>query len=72
MCQSEITPGFDQSIVFPDIDAATLAREDASVLAREIARHRPTTMSPWQDYLRKVLPPEPPAPRHSTLRLIQF
>lgn len=64
MCHAEITPRFDQSIVFPDVDAGTLAREDAM--------GRTTAVSLWQDYLRKVLPPAPQVGRHRMLRLVQF
>jgi hypothetical protein len=63
MCQADITPRFDQSIVFPDIDAATLARESA--MARSMG------VSPWQDYLSKVLPPVPAARRQQRLRLVR-
>jgi hypothetical protein len=63
MCQADVTPRFDQSIVFPDIDAATLARENALHDAKDGG-------SAWQLYLRKVLPPVPPSRRASELRII--
>ncbi len=64
MCQADITPCFDHSIVFPDVDAATLARESAASLV--------SPASPWQAYLRKVLPPVPQPPRHALLREVRF
>lgn len=63
MCPTDITPRFDQSIVFPDVDAATLARESAMA--------RTMNASPWQDYLRKVLPPVTRLSRQAMLRVVQ-
>eukprot|EP01037_Dinobryon_pediforme_P012014 gene12015-12104_t len=62
MRNADVTPRFDQSIVFPDIDAATLARESAMQDARDSG-------SAWQLYLRKVLPP---VPAHRGLRVVQI
>ncbi len=63
MCKADITPRFDQSIVFPDIDPATLARESAMA--------RLASVSPWQDYLSKVLPPVKTGRGQTTLRLVR-
>lgn len=62
MCQTDITPRFEQSIVFPDVDAATLAHE--SNVSRLMGA------SPWQIYLRKVLPPVPQMGRHAIMRVV--
>lgn len=63
MYHADITPRFDQSIVFPDVDAATLARESAM--------SRMMGASPWQDYLRKVLPPVTQRSRPVMLRVVR-
>ena len=67
MCQADVTPRFDQSIVFPDIDAATLAREN-----EKSASVPDTTGGAWQTYLRKVLPPGSLTRTHSAMRVVQF
>jgi hypothetical protein len=65
MCQAEFAPRFDQSIVFPDIDAATLARETAVHDTKD-------GDSAWQLYLRKVLPPVPTSRGQAALRVVRI
>ncbi len=56
MSQQDAAPLFPETVIFPDVDAATLAREEATILsARTLLDGRST----WQDYLRKTLPPVP-------------
>lgn len=55
------TQAFPETFAFPDVDAATLAREDA---VREEAAFNPqramqTGTGAWHDYARKVLVPMP-------------
>lgn len=64
MNQSDRTPRFDQSLVFPDIDEATLARENATTSN--------SGTSPWNTYLRKVLPPVRPSGTSGRVRLIRI
>lgn len=68
MCQADATPRFDQSIVFPDIDADTLARENEKMRA-PWPEPQPDA---WQSYLRKVLPPVPKYRAHAALRIVRF
>ena len=67
MCQADVTPRFDQSIVFPDIDAATLARENEKTASVPAA-----AANAWQTYLRKVLPLVPQTRAHSALRVVTY
>ncbi len=56
MSQQDAAPLFPEAVVFPDVDAATLAREEMAALSTRTlldGRHA------WQDYLRKTLPPVP-------------
>jgi hypothetical protein len=67
MCLADLAPRFDASIVFPDIDAATLAREnEKSIAAKE------PEQSAWQSYMRKVLPPVPQHRAQAALRLVHL
>lgn len=57
MNQMHVAPPFPVPVTFEDVDAAILARED--LWARNF---RPMTADgAWNVYLRKVLPPLPPA-----------
>ena len=67
MCQADATPRFEQSIVFPDIDSATLARENEKTAGVSDAAG-----SAWQTYLRKVLPPVAQTRAHSAMRVVQI
>ena len=66
--QADATPRFDQSIVFPDIDADTLARENEKMMA-PAPEAQPDA---WQTYLRKVLPPVPKHRAQAALRVVRF
>jgi hypothetical protein len=52
MSQVNATPLFPKPVTFPDVDEATLAREENEIQSR-------TLMSggAWRNYLRKTLPP---------------
>ncbi len=65
MSQTDAAPCFNASLIFPDVDAATLAREDIGVHLLGT-----TTMAPdaWRDYLRRVLPPLQRRPHLRILR----
>lgn len=63
MSQTDITPRFYESIVFPDIDAATLAREDEKTS---------TPQGAWETYLRKFLPSAPQKRAHAPMRVVRF
>ena len=56
MRPTDTAPIFPQAIRFPDVDAATLAREDGTLHS---ARGGMATGGSWQDFLRKLLPPIP-------------
>ena len=66
MCLADLAPRFDTSIVFPDVDAATLARENEKAVAAK------EPLGAWQSYMRKVLPPVPQHRVQASLRLIHF
>ncbi len=53
MAKPDAAPIFPETIVFPDVDAETLAREDWSPRRRKPER----PVDSWSEYLRKVLPP---------------
>ncbi len=66
MTQMNAAPLFPETVIFPDVDAATLAREETVTRS---ARAFLAGRGAWQDYLRKTLPPMPPAPSQGvTLR----
>lgn len=67
MHQSDATPVSPEEIVFQDVDAATLAREDAML---NPARAFLGGTGAWHDYLRKVLPPVQSRPRAPYLRAV--
>ncbi len=53
MSQMNAAPLFPASVVFPDVDAVTLAREEAQAkLSRAVFAG-----GAWHTYLRKTLPP---------------
>lgn len=56
MAKPTLAPAFPQPVVFPDVDAATLAVEDFGFI---VARAGTEGVGAWHDYLRKVLPPLP-------------
>jgi hypothetical protein len=69
MCPADIAPRFDHAIVFPDVDAATLAREENNPsLTRAIQNQN----GAWQDYLRKVLPPTTRHTHPGMLRIVRI
>jgi hypothetical protein len=53
MNQQNAAPRFPDAIVFPDVDAATLSREETGY---RTARAMVQDGGAWQDYLRKFLP----------------
>ncbi len=62
MNQQNAAPLFPETIVFPDVDATTLAHEETGYRsARAVLKER----GAWQTYLRKFLPP---SNRHSETR----
>lgn len=59
---TDTAPPFPGPITFDDIDASTLAREDADTLAREGQGPAATSPNPgaWHLYLNRMLPPVAP------------
>lgn len=53
MNQFNTAPLFPEALVFPDIDAVTLAREETGYRS---ARGMLAGQGAWQEYLRKFLP----------------
>ena len=62
----DAAPTFQKDIVFPDVDAATLAREDGMIVHSRVVM---SGTGAWGDYLRKVLAPTNRPPR-ANLRML--
>jgi hypothetical protein len=53
MSEVNAAPLFPQPVVFPDVDAAILAREDCPLPADR----QPARSGAWQNYMLRTLPP---------------
>ena len=68
MRRYDAAPAFPAALVFPDVDDATLAREEPTLRS---ARAALVGDGAWHEYLRKVLPPMARQPQLRVLRASQ-